>query len=379
MLKPDKIYRSPLFYVGDKYKLYPKICKYFPKTINRFIEPFTGGGSVFLNVKANEYILNDIDTNVINIHKFLIEQSENPKTFFENVFELIQKYNLSHSYIKDVVPQDLKEKWVKTYYAKFNKEGFEKLKADYNASSEKNILHLYLLLIYGFNRMLRFNAKGEYNLPVGNVDFNKNTETALKEYFYLTKYRKIQLFNLDFEDFLKTIQYQKDDFVYLDPPYLITFSEYNKLWNEKTEKRLLDSLEWLNTQNVKFAISNVSHYKDKINKQFLEWSKQYNSFEIKSNYISYHDNSRKEFKEVLVTNFAPEILVPKQSKLNMENYTRQVVENFILKNKWFYTFLYVSATLNVQKSKLSQNFLQKPLLNEYKNPPQISKNFSKKS
>jgi len=40
---------------------------------------------------------------------------------------------------------------------------------------------------------------------------------------------------------------------------------------------------------------------------------------------------------------------------------------FILKNEWFYTFLYVSATLNVQKSKFSQNFLQKPLLNECKN------------
>ena len=41
-------------------------------------------------------------------------------------------------------------------------------------------MHLYLLLIFGFNRMLRFNSKGEYNLPVGNVDFNKNTETALR-------------------------------------------------------------------------------------------------------------------------------------------------------------------------------------------------------
>ena len=75
MTKQKKTYRSPLFYVGDKYKLYPKINKYFPKTINRFIEPFTGGGSVFLNVNANEYLLNDIDTNVINIHQFLIEQT----------------------------------------------------------------------------------------------------------------------------------------------------------------------------------------------------------------------------------------------------------------------------------------------------------------
>ena len=316
MTNHSKTYRSPLFYVGDKYKLYPKIRKYFPKTINRFIEPFTGGGSVFLNVNANEYLLNDIDTNVINIHQFLMEQSENPKAFFDNVYEVIQEYNLSHSYIKDIVPQELKDEWIKTYYAKFNKQGFNKLKNDYNANSEKSVLHLYLLLIYGFNRMLRFNSKGEYNLPVGNVDFNKNTETALHDYFRLTEQKNIQFFNLDFLDFFRQIEFQEDDFVYLDPPYLITFSEYNKLWNEETEKRLLDFLEWLDTQNVKFAVSNVSHYKGKINQQFLEWSRQHNSFDIKSNYISYHDNSNKEFKEVLITNYEPEILIPTQEIIN---------------------------------------------------------------
>lgn len=316
MTNHSKTYRSPLFYVGDKYKLYPKISKYFPKTINRFIEPFTGGGSVFLNVNANEYLLNDIDTNVINIHQFLMEQSENPKAFFDNVFDIIQQYNLSHSYIKDIVPQELKDEWIKTYYAKFNKDGFDKLKADYNSSTEKSVLHLYLLLIFGFNRMLRFNSKGEYNLPVGNVDFNKNTETALHDYFRLTKQKNIQFFNLDFLDFFRQIEFQEDDFVYLDPPYLITFSEYNKLWNEETEKRLLDFLEWLDSQNVKFAVSNVSHYKGKINQQFLEWSRQHNSFDIKSNYISYHDNSNKEFKEVLITNYEPEIIVPTQETIN---------------------------------------------------------------
>ena len=315
MTNHSKIYRSPLFYVGDKYKLYPKIRKYFPKTINRFIEPFTGGGSVFLNVNANEYLLNDIDTNVINIHRFLIEQSENPKAFFDSVFEVIQEYNLSHSYIKDIVPQELKDEWIKTYYAKFNKQGFDKLKNDYNSSNEKSILHLYLLLIFGFNRMLRFNSKGEYNLPVGNVDFNKNTEVALNDYFRLTKQKNIQFHNLDFLDFFKQIDFQEDDFVYLDPPYLITFSEYNKLWNEETERRLLDFLEWLDTQNVKFAVSNVSHYKGKVNQQFSEWSRQHNSFDIKSNYISYHDNSKKEFKEVLITNYEPEIFPPIQETI----------------------------------------------------------------
>ena len=91
MINKNKAFRSPLFYVGDKYKLYPIISKYFPKKINRFIEPFTGGGSVFLNVSANEYILNDIDSNVIEIHNFLKKQSKNPDLFFKNVFEIIQE------------------------------------------------------------------------------------------------------------------------------------------------------------------------------------------------------------------------------------------------------------------------------------------------
>ena len=168
--------------------------------------------------------------------------------------------------------------------------------------------------------MLRFNSKGEYNLPVGNVDFNKNTEIALNNYFYLTKQKNIQFHNLDFLDFFKQIDFQENDFVYLDPPYLITFSEYNKLWNEKTEKRLLDFLEYLDTQNVKFAISNVSHYKGKINHQFLKWSQQHNSFDIKSNYISYHDNSNKEFREVLITNYDPEILIPTQKSINFKEF-----------------------------------------------------------
>ncbi len=209
-----------------------------------------------------------------------------------------------------------RNKWIKTYYAKFNKQGFNQLKTDYNSSDKKSVLHLYMLLIYGFNRMLRFNSKGEYNLPVGNVDFNQNTLVALQDYFRLIQQKNIKFHNLDFEKFFKTIEFKEDDFVYLDPPYLITFSEYNKLWNEETEKRLLDSLEWLETQNVKFAISNVSHYKGKINHQFFEWSRQHNSFEIKSNYISYHDNSKKEFKKVLKTNYEPEIFIPTQETLN---------------------------------------------------------------
>lgn len=299
-----KIYRSPLFYVGDKFKLLGEIAPYFPKSISKFIEPFAGGGSVFLNAAADEYLLNDIDNAVYRLHTFLTEQSENPKEFFSKVESIITEYGLSRSFKEDIVPADLKARWKKTYYAHFNKTAFQKLRNDFNHSGQTDLFRLYVLLIYGFNRMLRFNSNGKYNLPVGNVDFNSNVVDALKDYFELVKGKSIKWHNLDYVVFLKTIEIKKDDFVYFDPPYLITFSEYNKLWNADKEKEFIDVLEQLNEAGARFAVSNVTHYKGKENTIFNDWAKSYFVHSIKSNYISYHDNTIKDFKEVLITNYA---------------------------------------------------------------------------
>ena len=303
MTKKQGVHRSPLFYVGDKYKLITEIKTHFPDNIGRLIEPFVGGGSVFMNVDANEFLLNDIDSFVISIHRMLCSYVDREDEFFKEFFDIVKKYNLSLSYKENTVPKELKESFPKTYFAKYNKEAYSQLRDDFNKGGKQDIMQLYALLIYGFNRMLRFNKKGDFNLPVGNVDFNQNTYNAIVDYLTLLKYKNVVWYNKDFRVFLNNIDYREDDLVYLDPPYLITFSEYNKLWNEETERELLNLLDDLNKRNIKFAISNVTHYKGKVNNLFLEWSKHYNSFPIKSNYISFNDNTVKNFNEVLVTNF----------------------------------------------------------------------------
>lgn len=295
--------RSPLFYVGDKYKIINEIKRYFPIGIHRFVEPFVGGGSVFMNVNANEFFLNDIDSNIIAIHKMLCEYADKSEDFYKRVDEVVTHYAMSCSYKNDIVPDKLKQQFIKTYYARFNKSGYEQMRSDYNQSQDRNVFILYMLLIYGFNRMIRFNKSGDFNLPVGNVDLNQNTIKALNDYFNLTKHKNPKWFNLDFEDFINEIELGQGDLVYLDPPYLITFSEYNKYWNEETENRLLKLLNQLDDRNILFAVSNVTHYKGRVNQIFLDWSQNYNSHPIKSNYISYHDNTNKVFTEVLVTNY----------------------------------------------------------------------------
>lgn len=59
----------------------------------------------------------------------------------------------------------------------------------------------------------------------------------------------------------------------LDPPYLISMSEYNKLWNDKKEDELCEYLDSLNDRGIKFGITNLITHKGKVNQRFLEWSK----------------------------------------------------------------------------------------------------------
>ena len=157
-------------------------------------------------------------------------------------------------------------------------------------------------MILGFNRILRFNANGKFNLPVGNIDFNKNAVLALNNYFKVIRNKKVKFYNQDYKEFLINIKFKKDDFLYCDPPYLITAGEYNKYWNENDEIELLKKLDEFNKRKIKWALSNVIEYRGKKNKILIDWLKKYKSYKIKSNYISFNDNTIKSFKEVLVSN-----------------------------------------------------------------------------
>lgn len=301
-IKKEISYRSPLFYVGDKYKLMPQIKKYMPENINNYVEPFVGGGSSFLNVKAKNYIVNDIDSYIISIHRMLKDYSKDKESFFEKTFRTINHYGLSCSYNGHLVPEELKQKYKKTYYAKYNKEAYLNLRKDYN--NKHDILKLYLLLIYGFNHMTRFNGKGEFNLPVGNVDFNSNVYNSLNYYFDYIKRIKIEYFNMDYKQFISSLKLDKKDYILLDPPYLISQSEYNKLWNEKDEKELYKLLDELDKKEIRFGITNLVYHKGQKNEIFDKWAKKYFVHEINSNYISFNDNTVKACsKEVFVTNY----------------------------------------------------------------------------
>ena len=125
-----------------------------------------------------------------------------------------------------------------------------------------------------------------------------------KDSFYFT--------NTDF-NYFDFSMINKEDFVYCDPPYLITTGSYNdgkrgfKGWTEIEENQLLSKLDELNCRNIKFALSNVIEHKGKSNDILKSWIKSgdYEVHYMDINYANsnYQTSDKGGSVEVLITNY----------------------------------------------------------------------------
>ena len=283
--------KSPMNYTGGKYKLLPQILPFFPTEINTFVDLFTGGGNIAVNVNANKIIANDNETHVIDIYKAFQNGYDSVEGIINAIESYIAKYNLSID----------------------NTEGFNKLRNDYNSNPFKSnyitSTVLYVLICYSFNHQFRFNSKGEFNMPFGKnrSQWNDTMKKNLINFHKAITEKNIIFTNKDFNE-LKIDKLSSNDFVYCDPPYLITCATYNEKdgWNENSERKLLELLDKLNSQSVKFALSNVLFSKGKTNDILIEWSQKYNVHHLEYTYqnCNYHTKD-KESKpdEVLITNY----------------------------------------------------------------------------
>ena len=251
-----KYIKSPMNYIGGKYKLLPQILPNFPNYIGTFVDLFSGGCNVAINVNANNIICNDINKKIIELFE-TFKNTELSEILYK-IKTRITEYNLS----------------------KENEEGFKKFRDFYNTT--QNPIDLYTLACYSFNYQFRFNNNLEYNNPFGR---NRSQFSDNMEHNLIAFVSKLQKLNIEFlnEDFtqisLDTLT--PDDLIYCDPPYFITTGTYNdgnrgfKDWKVEQENALYDYLDKANEQGIKFALSNVIEHKGKVNEILLEWSKKY--------------------------------------------------------------------------------------------------------
>lgn len=277
--------KSPLNYIGGKFKLLNQIIPLFPEKINTFVDVFAGGLNVGININANRIIANDINTFVVEVLNSMKKNSE--EEIVAHIKNRIKEFNLS----------------------KENEEGFKAFRNFYNKN--KNPLDLYTLVCYSFNYQFRFNNNLEYNNPFGRnrSQFSERLEKKLREFISTIQNKNIEIHNNEFQNIdYKTLT--TEDLVYCDPPYLITTGSYNdgnrgfKDWDLKQEQKLLQVLDGLNSNGIRFALSNVLVHKGKKNELLIEWAKKYNVHYLNYNYSNAsHNSSKGESEEVLITNY----------------------------------------------------------------------------
>lgn len=300
--------KSPFNYTGGKHKLLKQILPLFPDDIDQFVDLFSGGCNVGINVVANNKKFIDFNPQLIELLN--VFKAYEIDIILSEIENIIKTYDLSDS---SVFGYDYYGCTSSDGLANYNREKFLNLRNDYNSLKhekngfKKNIM-LYTLIVFGFNNQIRFNKQGNYNIPVGKRDFNSKIKSNLIIFLKNIKDSNSEFINVNFK--CLTANDFKGSFVYADPPYLITNASYNEQggWAEDCEYKLYELLDSLNRNNINFALSNVIENKGTKNTILESWITN-NDYKIHYLDMSYN-NSNYQIKdrsnktvEVLITNY----------------------------------------------------------------------------
>lgn len=226
-------------YCGGKTRLLPYIIENLPnKEFKNYFEPFVGGGSVLFELLSKDityncnrnYTISDINDNLINCYEII-------KTNIEDIIQELGKdiyKNSSDSYYKC-------------------RDRFNNIKFDDTNLVEKAALFIYLNKC-GYNGMYRENSKGKFNIPFGKMKNPKicDTKVLRKDSDGL---KNVHIACCEYSDILELVE--KDDFVYLDPPYHETFTDYtNNKFNEEEQIELKKFVDELTKKGAFIMLSN---------------------------------------------------------------------------------------------------------------------------
>jgi DNA adenine methylase len=272
----------PLFlkWAGGKLQLIKQFENLFPSSFNNYCEPFVGSGAVFFHIKSNlrpdKVILSDINEDLINC---FVAVRDSPCELIELLFK--HKNNHSRKY----------------YYAI---RSVENNRLDRLESAAR----LIYLNKSCFNGLYRVNSKGEFNVPFGDLQkpriFDKN--------MILQASQLLQGVELQVMSFEKVLDFaERDDFVYLDPPYIplsktSSFTRYSKGdFSLKEQKRLSEVFRILDSRGCFVMLSNSDH---PLVKELYGDYKKYTVVVRAKRMINSVGNRRGPINEIVVRNYS---------------------------------------------------------------------------
>jgi DNA adenine methylase len=192
---------------GGKQDEIKQIVKHIPKDYDTYIEPFIGGGALFFHLEPEKAIISDV-------HK-----------------ELIDFYNA----VKDGYSEEIYE-YMKS--KKNNENDYYLIRNEEPKDYIENAKRFYYLRKTCFRGMLRYNKNGKFNIPFGRYK-NYNFED-IKNEKYETLLKKTTIYNKSFEEIFNKYNHSSN-FIFLDPPYDCTFTNYGHFsFGKEEHKKLAD-------------------------------------------------------------------------------------------------------------------------------------------
>jgi len=205
-----------LKYRGGKSKEIPNLKKHIPDFNGRYIEPFFGGGALFFYLQPKRAIINDINAKLMAFYQGVKYNFEELTEELVEVEKIYRSNRKKFEELKTVSPGARVEDPNETYYYK--------MRDMFNGLADKkysDALLYFFINKTAYSGMIRYNAKGEFNVPYGRYA-NLNTSLVTKHHSELLV--DAEIYNLDYKEILEITM--KNDFVFLDPPYDCIFSDY---------------------------------------------------------------------------------------------------------------------------------------------------------
>ena len=275
-----KIKVPPIKSQGIKTKLVPWINGIVPLPLDeRWVEPFMGTGVVAFNLAPKNALLCDINPHLIAFYQAVSDGGITP----EKVRDYLEREGAR-----------LLEKGQSHYY---------EIRERFNRNHQP--LDFLFLNRAGFNGMIRFNRKGEFNIP-----FCKKPQRFARAYItkitnqvsYVSNLLKSRNFEFKCQGFDKTIaESSAKDIIYCDPPYIGRHVDYYNGWDGEYERMLFNLLSEIPNR---FILS-TWHHNDYRENEYIKslWC----GFNIMTREHFYHvgasENNRNPIVEAIITNF----------------------------------------------------------------------------
>jgi DNA adenine methylase len=298
-----------LKWAGGKTQLIDEFNLRLPKsiiathTIEKYVEPFVGGGAMFFFLKR----------------KYLVKKA----FLFDINRELIIGYRVIQSHPKELIERltDIEEKYLRMEDEK-RKDFYYKVRNHYNQTIKdfnyKNYsedwiaraAHLIFLNKTCFNGLFRQNQKGEFNVPFGKYKKPKICD-ALNILEVCKALENTEIIRGDFTESRAFID--KHTFIYFDPPYrplntTSSFTSYDKAgFEDKDQKRLAQFFKTLHKTSVYQMLSNSDPKNCNKNDDFFEKLYRHKDFTIERvsarRYINCDSSKRGDISELIIRNY----------------------------------------------------------------------------